>query len=71
MAIASLIVVFFSSLIGMILGYVALAQIKRTGEGSRGMALAAVIIGWVATGVAIIVVVVVFMAPSGTSHYRY
>ena len=57
-AIASLIVVFVSSLIGLILGYIAFSQIKRTGEQGRGLALAAVIIRWVSTGIGVVLVIV-------------
>ncbi|MDQ1609332.1 MAG: hypothetical protein QOE16_2064, partial [Microbacteriaceae bacterium] len=60
LAIASLIVVFFSSLIGLILGHVALSQIKRSGENGRGLALAAVIVGWTFTGVVIVIAVAAF-----------
>jgi len=59
LAIASLIVVFVSSLVGLILGYVALGQINRTGEQGRGLALAAVIVGWIGTGIAVVLVIVV------------
>ena len=36
--------------VGVILGHIALGQIKRTGEKGRGMALAGVIIGWISIG---------------------
>lgn len=61
LAIAALIVVFFSSVIGLILGHVALAQIRQSGQPGRGLALAAVVIGWVATGLAVVVVVAYFI----------
>lgn len=34
---------------GAVLGHITLRQIDQTGEGGRGMALAATIIGWVGT----------------------
>lgn len=34
---------------GAILGHITLRQIGQTGEGGRGLALAAVIVGWVGT----------------------
>lgn len=37
---------FVGSLAGAIMGHISLGQIKRTGEGGRGMALAGVIVGW-------------------------
>lgn len=44
---------------GVITGHISLAQIKRTGEGGRGMALAGVIVGYVM--VAFMVLYVLFM----------
>lgn len=35
------------TLVGLVLGHVALAQIKRTGQEGRGMALTGVVIGWI------------------------
>lgn len=58
LAIAALISVFFINLLGIILGHIALNQIKTTGEGGRGLALAAVIIGYVSVVIGIIVVFV-------------
>ncbi len=45
------------SIVGAILGHVALNQIKQTGEEGRGMALAGVIIGWVAFVLSVLVIV--------------
>ena len=45
------------SIVGAILGHLALNQIKQTGEEGRGMALAGVIIGWVAFGLSVLVIV--------------
>ncbi|EMY34945.1 peptidyl-prolyl cis-trans isomerase [Arthrobacter crystallopoietes BAB-32] len=47
LAIASLISSFFISILGIVLGHIALSQIKRTGEGGRGLAIAGLIIGYV------------------------
>ena len=58
LAIVGLVVAFFVPIVGAILGHVALGQIKKTGEEGRGLALAAVILGWVFTGLAIIAVIV-------------
>ncbi|KAM9862871.1 hypothetical protein ACI1US_01232 [Leucobacter sp. BZR 635] len=46
-AIIGFVAVFFSGLVGVILGHIALSQIKRTGERGRGLALSATIIGYV------------------------
>ncbi|WP_353828111.1 DUF4190 domain-containing protein [Agromyces sp. SYSU T0242] len=50
-AIVAFVTVWFTVILGLIFGYIALAQIKKTGEQGRGLALAAVILGWI--GVAI------------------
>ncbi|NYF56732.1 DUF4190 domain-containing protein [Micromonospora purpureochromogenes] len=56
MAIAALVLslVGFASCItapvGAILGHVAMKQIRQTGEGGEGMAKAAIIVGWILTG---------------------
>jgi hypothetical protein len=49
LAIAGFISSFFFGLLGAILGHVALNQIQHSGEGGKGLATAAVVIGW--TGV--------------------
>ncbi len=46
------------SIVGAILGHVALNQIKQTGEEGRGMALAAVIIGWAVFALSVLAIVV-------------
>jgi len=46
------------SLIGVILGHIALSQLKRTGERGRGFAIAALIIGYVAIAAGIIFAIV-------------
>ena len=50
LAIVSLVLAFIISIGGIICGHIALAQIKRTGEGGRGLAIAGLIIGYVFTG---------------------
>ena len=54
LAIVGIILAFFVPLVGVILGFVARSQIKRTGEKGSGLALAAIIIG-----LAIIVIYVI------------
>lgn len=49
LAIISLIGAFVLPLAGIICGHIALGQIKRTGEGGRGLALAGTILGYVFT----------------------
>lgn len=58
LAIIALIVsIVVSNLIGLILGIIALNQIKRTGEGGRGLAVAAIVIGAVLTVIGLIVAI--------------
>ncbi|WP_400994783.1 DUF4190 domain-containing protein [Agromyces sp. GXQ0307] len=47
-AIIAFVTVWFTVILGLIFGHIALAQIKKSGEKGRGLALAAVIIGWIA-----------------------
>lgn len=58
LAIAALISSFFISLLGVILGHIALNQIKTTGEGGRGLAIAALVIGYASMALAIIILIV-------------
>jgi hypothetical protein len=61
LAIVGLVLAIFVPLVGAIVGHIALSQIKKTGEEGRGLALAAVIIGWVFTGLVIVAVIVSFI----------
>ncbi|WBU37717.1 DUF4190 domain-containing protein [Homoserinibacter sp. YIM 151385] len=47
LAIVSLVLAFVVSLGAVICGHIALGQIKRTGEGGRGLALAGLILGYI------------------------
>jgi peptidyl-prolyl cis-trans isomerase B (cyclophilin B) len=58
LAIVALISSFFISLLGVILGHVALSQIKTTGEGGRGLAIAALIIGYASMALAVVIIIV-------------
>lgn len=57
LAIAALVSSFFISIVGIILGHIALNQIKRTGEGGRGLAIAGLVIGYLGLLAGIIVVI--------------
>jgi hypothetical protein len=59
LAIASLISSFFISLLGIILGHIALNQIKTTGEGGRGLAIAGLVIGYASIAIGIIFVIAI------------
>ncbi|WP_449279143.1 DUF4190 domain-containing protein [Leucobacter sp. GX0328] len=70
LAIIALVGSFFISLVGIVCGHIALSQIKRRGEGGRGLALAGVIIGYVvlAAQITAVIAVIVFivLAPAGS-----
>jgi hypothetical protein len=59
-SIAGLVTCAASSIVGVILGIIALNQIKETGEEGRGMALAGIIIGGVVTALIVIGVIAYF-----------
>lgn len=55
------------SILALIFGYVALSQVKRSGETGRGMAIAGVVLGWV--GLAFLVLIIVLASlPGGTTE---
>jgi hypothetical protein len=62
LAIVGIILAFFVPLVGVILGFVARSQIKRTGEKGSGLALAAIIIGLAIIVISIIISVVLAIA---------
>ena len=57
LSIVGFILAFIVAPVGAILGHVSLSQIKKRFERGRGLALAAVIIGWIATGIWFITVI--------------
>jgi len=54
LAIASLVCAFVFAPLGIVLGHISLAQIRRSEEDGRGIALAGTILGYAITGVAIV-----------------
>ncbi len=68
LSIVAIVTVWFAGILGLIFGYIALSQIKRTGEKGRGLALAAVIIGWIALAFALIyiIILVALIIPAAT-----
>jgi hypothetical protein len=65
---------FIGFLGAVICGHIALSQIKRTGEGGRGLALAGVIVGYVGyvgyvgLGLAVLVGIIIAAAVSSNSY---
>lgn len=62
LAIAALILAFLFPIVGLILGIVALTQIKKTNEGGKGLAIASIIISIVITVAGILAVFAAFFA---------
>ncbi|CAN5294849.1 hypothetical protein BH09ACT6_BH09ACT6_14100 [soil metagenome] len=59
------------TVVGIILGFVGLNQIKKTGESGRGLAIAAIVIGFIELvfGIILVIVYVAALATIGTSNY--
>lgn len=47
---------------GVVTGHISLAQIKRTGEKGRGLALAGTIVGWVSIAIAVVLIIILSIA---------
>jgi hypothetical protein len=62
LAIVSFVLVFFATIPAIVLGHVALSQIRRTGQGGRRLALAALTIGYVITIGGLVGVAIYFYA---------
>lgn len=56
MAILALVLGWFTGILGVVFGHIALNQIKRTGERGRGLAIAGLVLGYIALVVVLIVV---------------
>ena len=64
LAIVALVLAFFVSLGAVICGHIALAQIKRTGEQGRGLAIAALVLGYIGIAVGLLFLVFYIVAVS-------
>src|SRR5258705_9046056 len=74
MAIAALVGSLVFAPLGIILGHIARSQIKRTGEGGRGMATAGLIIGYVVTAFSIVgalLAIALVLVVVNTDHHNY
>lgn len=80
MCIAGFICSFFFPLVGLVLSIIALVQINKTGEKSRGMAIAGIVIGGISTALALIAIIMVIcglaiglgaLAETGWDNYEY
>lgn len=73
MAILALIFAFVFAPAGIVLGHIGLNQIKKTGESGRGLALTGTILGYVFTGLGLLVLIfyVVIFAALFSGGYMY
>ena len=72
LAIVSLVLAFFFSIVGVILGFISLSQIKRTGEQGRGLAIAAIIVGCAEIVLGIIFAIIFFaLFANAAANYNY
>lgn len=71
LSIVAIIGAFVVPLIGSIIGFVALGQIKRTGERGHGLALAAVVLGIVFTVLYIAIAVLTAVVSASVSVSGY
>jgi len=71
MAIIGFVLAFVVSIAGIVCSHIALSQIKKTGEGGRGLALAGLILGYVFTGfwVLYFLVVIIIIVVSASQGY--
>jgi hypothetical protein len=53
----------------IILGHLARRQIKQTGEGGAGLALAGLILGYIGVAAAVLFIIVIVIAVSAASHH--
>ncbi|MFM6974600.1 MAG: DUF4190 domain-containing protein [Agromyces sp.] len=58
LAIAAIVSVFITPLAGVVLGHIALVELKRSGERGRGLALGALITGYALFALSIVVAVI-------------
>ena len=61
LSIVALIAAFVIPLAGIIVGFISLGQIKKTGESGHGLALAGVVLGFVFTAFYLIFIIVYFV----------
>lgn len=63
LAIVALVLAFFVSLGAVICGHIALSQIKRTGENGRGLAIAALVLGYLGLVAGLIAIILAIAFP--------
>jgi hypothetical protein len=69
LSLAGLVTCGIGSILGIIFGFIARGQIRRTGESGDGMALAGIIIGFALVALVVVGVVLAAVGSSGSSTY--
>lgn len=69
MAIAALVASLTVSFLGIVFGHIALSQIRRTGEGGRGLAIAGLIIGYIATAISALLLIMFIVTIKQANDY--
>jgi len=59
------------SILALVFGYMAKKQIDESGgrESGRGMAVAGIVLGWIGVGGVILILIIVAIGASSSSHY--
>ena len=63
-------VYWIGSILALIFGYIALNQIKRTGQNGRAMAIAGIVLGWIGVGLLLAVIALGVLGASSSSQYK-
>ncbi|NYJ06559.1 DUF4190 domain-containing protein [Petropleomorpha daqingensis] len=71
MAIAALVCALTIAPVGLGLGIAARKQIRRTGEGGDGLALAGIIIGGIVTGIWVLMIVILIISWIALANYGF
>jgi hypothetical protein len=67
--IAQLLLGLLAGIPGIILGFVALSQIRTRGEGGRGMAIAGIVLGFVGLAISLILIIAIVASSHSTTNY--
>ena len=68
-ALTSWFIPFVVSVVGVVLGHIALNQIKSNGQGGRGLAIAGLVIGYISVGLVLLAVIAVLVLGLGFAFW--
>lgn len=69
--IASIVSCGIGSVLGVIFGHIALNQMKRTGEGGRGLAIGGLVVGYLGILAMIVLIIALFAASDGSGEFQF